>query len=143
MIIWRSVDPTKLQQQFRTDVEELLGPSEFYWYVIHGLRTMEEQDKLHKAFLVGGPKAAPAGKSPHNYGLAIDVVPDKDPDAKGLQPNWDTKTKAWRWLFGEIKLHPRLYSGVAFDDSDHIECYHWQRFISEQKSLDPNSIIST
>ena len=37
------------------------------------LRTFKEQMELHKAHLKGGPIAAPAGLSYHNYGLAFDI----------------------------------------------------------------------
>jgi hypothetical protein len=39
---------------------------------ICGTRTWEEQEELRKKYLAGGPKAAPAGYSWHNYGTAMD-----------------------------------------------------------------------
>lgn len=58
------------------------------FYVTHGHRSFSEQLKLEKAYIAGGPKAAPAGFSAHNYGLAIDVCLDGDLNKPGLQPNW-------------------------------------------------------
>ena len=128
MIVWRSVDPSKLEPVFRADIVQLLQPSDWTWYILYGYRSLEEQAKLWVAYQNGGPKAAPAGKSPHNFGLAVDLVPDADPLTPGLQPDWSTTTAAWEWLFGRIKQHPRLHSGVSFRDPDHIEKLGWERF---------------
>jgi len=122
---WRSVDPTKLEPVFRADLESLLVPSAFPWTVLHGHRTGQEQTALYAAHLAGGPKAAPPGRSPHEYGLAIDLVPDASP-APGLQPDWDTRHAAWLWLFEAAHRHPRLKSGKAWNDADHLERYQWR-----------------
>lgn len=125
MLNWRSVDPTKLHPQFRQDVEKLLTESPFSWYVTHGYRPLKEQLVLYNAYLAGGSKAAPPGKSAHNFGKAVDVVLDVDPDKPGLQPSWDLKLAGWVWLLVKLTLHPRLKSGVSFNDGDHIEQYKW------------------
>lgn len=39
---------------------------------ICGTRTWEEQTELRRKYLAGGPKAAPAGYSWHNFGTAMD-----------------------------------------------------------------------
>lgn len=129
MIVWRTVDPALLEPQFRRDIEDLLTGSAWTWYILHGYRSLEEQGKLWAAYQKGGPKAAPAGKSPHNFGLAVDLVPDADPDTPGLQPEWNTRAEAWSWLFAALKAHPRLHSGLSFQDADHVERLGWQRFI--------------
>jgi peptidoglycan L-alanyl-D-glutamate endopeptidase CwlK len=48
-------------------------------------RTWEEQKKLHEAYVKGGPVAAKAGYSWHNYGLAVDFVLLRGPK----QVSWD------------------------------------------------------
>lgn len=128
MINWRTVDPAKLEPGFRADLESLLTGSTFYWYVLYGYRSLAEQALLYQKYQQGGPKAAPPGLSPHNFGLAIDLVPDANPDIPGLQPDWNTQSAAWQWLFGELKVHPRLHSGQSFQDDDHIEKVGWARF---------------
>jgi hypothetical protein len=129
VIEWRKIDPMQLEPVFRQDIIALLTPSQWTWYILHGYRSLEEQGKLWAIYQNGGPKAAPAGKSPHNYGLAIDLVPDADPIAGGLQPQWNTTAEAWSWLFAALKAHPRLHSGLSFQDADHVERLGWQRFI--------------
>lgn len=128
MIFWRSVDPLKLEPVFRQDVIELLTMTPVNWYVLYGYRSLAEQAALYDKYVKGGPKAAPPGLSPHNYGLAVDVVPDGDPDIPGLQPDWNTTSAAWSDLLAAIKAHPRLHSGASFRDTDHVERLGWQRF---------------
>lgn len=110
-----------LEKEFAADVEKLLSLSPFEWYVTCGYRSEEESNRLHKIYLAGGPRAAPGGKSPHNFGEAIDVVHDRDATKPGCQMDWSTADAAWQWLFGAIKAHPRLHSGLSFNDSPHIE----------------------
>lgn len=127
-IVWGRVDPLLLEPQFRQDLEDLLGPSQWTWFMLYGYRSLAEQNRLYNLYIKGGPKAAPPGKSAHNFGLAVDLVPDLDPNTPGLQPNWVTSTASWLWLFAKAKLHPRLKSGVSFADADHLEKYKWQKF---------------
>ena len=42
------------------------------YIAISGTRTWEEQQELRRKYLKGGPKAAPAGYSWHNFGTALD-----------------------------------------------------------------------
>lgn len=126
MIDWRQVDPALLDPRFREDLEALLGPSPFAWVVTFGFRSLAEQALLWDKYQAGGPRAAPPGKSAHNYGLAVDVVLDADPGRPGLQASWDTKHPGWVWLFNAVAAHPRLKSGQSFGDGGHIERYHWQ-----------------
>lgn len=58
--------------------------------VTSGLRSYEEQEKLYKAHLAGGPQAAPPGKSNHNFGLAFDITLFKWNDDPEL-----AKTPVW------------------------------------------------
>ena len=127
MIEWRRVDPKLLQPSFRFDVEKLLRESPYSWTVTYGYRTIEEQESLWEKYKAGGPRAAPPGKSAHNFGLAIDVALDGDDSLAGLQPDWNTSHAGWRWLFEAIAKHPRLHSGRSFNDACHIERLGWSR----------------
>ena len=122
------VDPNLLDQKFLADLKALFATQPDDWFVTYGFRTKAEQDTLYKKYLKGGPRAAPPGKSPHEYGLAVDVVLDSNA-LPGLQPDWDDRKEAWINLFAAIKKHPRLKSGVSFGDGGHIERYQWQKFI--------------
>ena len=124
-IIWR-VDPAGLQPGFLRDVQRLLHASPFSWTVLSGFRSIEAQRVLWEKFKAGGPRAAPPGKSAHNFGQAVDVVLDGDDDKPGLQPDWNTSHEGWRWLFEAIAAHPRLHSGRSFNDASHIEKLGWK-----------------
>jgi hypothetical protein len=125
MLYWRKIDPTRLHPGFVETVEAVLLASPYHWYVTHGYRSLTEQGELYRKHLAGGPRAAPPGKSAHNYGLAIDVVLDADPDTPGLQPSWNTKLGGWLWLKGALTNHPMLKSGWTFADWPHIEMRGW------------------
>ena len=119
--------PTGLELEFYTDVNKLLESSPFDWYVTEGFRSKERSDILYAAYLKGGPRAAPGGKSPHNIGEAIDVVHDGNSATPGCQMDWNTSDAAWKWLFDAIKQHPRLHSGLSFSDAPHIESVKFAR----------------
>lgn len=123
-VIWR-VDKEKLRVGFRYEVNKLLEESPYTWVVLSGYRSLEEQQVLWEKYKAGGPRAAPPGKSAHNFGLAVDVVLDGDPEKVGLQPDWNTSHPGWQWLFEAIAAHPDLYSGRSFNDASHIEKHGW------------------
>lgn len=126
MIIWRAKSDF-LNPGFLTDVTAFLESSPYTWYVLEAFRTFERSDQLYADYKAGlGPKAAPAGKSAHNYGLAIDVVPDIH-GRTGLQPSWDIRRKEWQWLKLHSIPHPRLTVGWRFGDWPHIRRYRWKR----------------
>lgn len=126
MIDWRRVDPDLLEPQFRRDVEQLLTDSPHHWVVTSGFRSLADQTALYAAYRAGGPRAAPPGRSAHNFGLAIDVVLDGDPVKPGLQPDWHPNPgDGWYWLRDAIRPHPRLRHGSHFNDWPHIERYRW------------------
>ena len=129
MLKWGKIDKRLLDEKFVQDLEELFAKDPNDWLVTYGYRSLAEQAALHKKYLAGGPKAAPAGKSAHNFGLAIDLVLDGDTSKPGIQPSWDTRRKAWTELFMKLEKHPRLKSGVSFGDGGHIERYQWQRYV--------------
>lgn len=130
-LVWGKVDPLLLMRSFRQDIEDLIGPSKYEWHISYGFRSLEQQKVLYEHYMEDtkhNPRAAPPGKSAHNYGMAVDLWPD-DPDKAGTQPMWKTNTPAWIWLLAKVKLHPRLKSGVNFNDAGHIERYKWLNYI--------------
>lgn len=128
-LVYRAgINPALMQPSFRRDVEAVLGGDPDRWCVTFGYRTIDEQARLYAAYLAGGPKAAPPGKSAHNFGLAVDVVLDRDPATAAVEMDWDIRHAAWQRLFMVLAGHPRLKSGVSFGDGSHIERFQWQRF---------------
>ena len=128
MIDWRRVDPSLLQPAFRIDVEKLLRYSPHSWTITYGYRSLDEQAALWEKYKAAGPRAAPPGKSAHNFGLAVDVALDGDDALPGLQPDWNTSHAGWQWLFQAVGDHPRLHSGRSFNDACHIERLNWGRY---------------
>jgi peptidoglycan LD-endopeptidase CwlK len=64
--------------------------------VTQGLRTWPEQDALwQQGRTTPGPRVtdAPAGYSAHNFGYAVDVVPE---DIIPGQPDWNISHPAWQ-----------------------------------------------
>lgn len=64
----------EVQETFRTFIlraKTLVAPLDVK--AISGHRTYAEQAELYRKYLAGGPQAAPAGHSNHNFGLAIDL----------------------------------------------------------------------
>lgn len=127
MINWGKVDTSKLESEFLRDVTKLLSDSPHQWKVTEGLRSMERSKELNDAFVAGkGPRAAPPGKSAHNYGLAIDVALIDPKNSKVF--TWDTTQDGWQWLKVEVDKHPRLHSLHSVGDWPHIEKVQWQQF---------------
>jgi hypothetical protein len=126
-LIWRDVSKEGLHPGFLADVEAFFAQAPHDFYVTEAYRSPERSAKLYAAYKAGtGPKAAPAGKSAHNFGLAIDVALDGDPKP-GLQMLWNTSHKGWLWLKVEMFKHPRLKNGNTFGDWPHCEVYKWQQ----------------
>lgn len=127
MLVWRNVDNRLLDKSFERDVVAVLGPSQHTFYVTEGFRSLKRSKELYEDYKAGrGPRAAPPGKSAHNYGLAIDVVLDSSP-LPGLQPSWSTKLAGWLWLKWVLTNHPTLKSGWTFNDWPHIERRGWDK----------------
>jgi len=119
-----------LQPRFEDDVHSLLLSSSYEWHIVYGYRSIALQTELYKKYQEGGPLAAPPGHSAHNFGLAVDVqlwVPG-EPTQTSKRMEWNVKHPGWQWLFDAVKKHPRLHSGLAFGDFDHIERYNWREF---------------
>ena len=100
------------------------------YYGYSGYRTFAEQFQLHQSYLNGtGGRAAPAGLSAHQYGLAIDFAFDKDP-APGLQSGWDRKD--YECLGAEAKKLGLVWGG-DFNDWVHVQ---WPGYV-DAFELDP------
>lgn len=91
----------------------------------HGFRSWALQHQLRGLFLAGkGGRAAPAGLSAHQYGLADDCTADADPVKPGLQPTWEPKRYA---ILGEESQRVGLIWGASFNDRPHTQ---WPGFVS-------------
>jgi peptidoglycan L-alanyl-D-glutamate endopeptidase CwlK len=96
-----------------------------WMYALRGFATWAEQHQLRMKYLNGtGGKAAPAGYSAHNYGLAEDSAADSDIATPGLQPTWDPKRYD---IYGEELARVGLVWGASFGDRPHAQ---WPGFVS-------------
>lgn len=157
-IFWRNISQAGLEPKFLEDVQHLLHCSPYDWYVTEAFRSFERSAFLYDEYkngrilkdehgqpvrdvagdyvrirdasgkIVKGVRAAPAGRSAHNYGMAIDVALDGSPKP-GLQMLWDVNSKGWQWLKATTVPHPRLKNGWSFGDWPHIERYNWKKLI--------------
>lgn len=95
------------------------------YFATYGLRTFKEQGELYTKFKLGlGGRAAPAGKSAHNYGLAFDFIRDADLSRKGLQPTW--KDVQYAPLGYEAKALGLVWGG-SFGDAPHVQ---WPGYVT-------------
>ncbi len=91
-------------------------------------RPYERSEALYKAYRAGGPRAAPAGASGHNFGLAVDLVLDADAVKPGLQLG-----QGGGWSAESFKVAMEeatklgLKCGAAYHDFPHFE---WPTFVS-------------
>lgn len=121
-----------LEPQFKQDIIDVLTPSPYDWRIVYGYRSLALQAELYAKYEAGGNRAAPPGKSAHNYGLAVDVQL-----LVNGQQDWNTRHPGWQWLFAAVLAAPRLHSGSGFGDSDHIERYNWHAFMNWQSPVNP------
>ena len=131
MIVWKRIDTSKLNPLFKAAVDNVVGPLQTVWYATYGWRSRQEQASLYAKYKAGGPRAAPPGYSPHEFGLAIDVVLDENDKRDGLQPNWDVNDPRWQELIEVIRRSKWLHSGVSFGDAGHIELVNWKSRTTE------------
>jgi LAS superfamily LD-carboxypeptidase LdcB len=125
-LVWRAAARRgQLDPAFVADVEAVFQDAPFTFYALSGFRSLAEQADLYRIYQAGGPRAAPAGQSAHNYGLAIDVVLDSS-DRPGLQPSWVVNAAGWQWLRQALAHHATLLHGVTFNDWPHIERRGWR-----------------
>lgn len=136
------IEPSALDLKFYGDVYNLLDELPDNWVVTEGYRTMERSNGLYVAYkLHKGPRAAPGGLSPHNYGMAVDVALDGDPVKPGLQAIWITTNPAWQRLIKAIWKHPRLRSGYRYSDWPHIEKLNWKDYVAWRQYAEDNMAI--
>jgi hypothetical protein len=94
------------------------------YHSTEGLRSYARSFQLYQAFLQGGPRAAPAGASGHNFGLCTDECLDADLNKPGLQPDWRAPQYA---ILGEEAIALGLDWGNRYNDSVHIG---WPGFVT-------------
>lgn len=93
----------------------MLADENIVFRVTQGLRAWNDQDKLYQqGRTTPGPIVtnAPAGHSWHEFGMAVDVVPD-DPTVAGFQCDWNTSHPAWDRLIA-VGESLGLFSGSEF-----------------------------
>ncbi len=96
-----------------------------FYVVTCGFRSYEDQAVRYRRYIdKTGTKAAPAGKSQHQFGLAVDCVLDTDPIKPGLQA--DYASHAYNVLAEEIPKFG-LITGRHFGDDPHVGA---PRFVS-------------
>ena len=90
----------------------------------YGFRSMGESHRLRMLYLSGkGPRAAPAGRSAHNFGLGDDSALDGDLTTPGLQADW----AAERYLvLAEEAKREGLHCGAAYNDHGHLSWPGWE-----------------
>lgn len=92
-LIKEDVDLDCLQPAFRDTVLQLLANCKARgkeYLLNEGFRTWGRSHQLYQAMLNGGPRAAPAGSSAHNYGMAADLVFIKQPSPKRVL-SWEPR----------------------------------------------------
>jgi len=100
----------------------------FYWSTF-GFRSIATQQALYTAYKAGtGGKAAPPGKSAHQYGLADDSTFDLAL-TPGLQPSW---READYNILGEELKRAGLVWGAGFGDRPHA---NYPAFVSGAQLL--------
>lgn len=125
MITWRAREDL-LDAAFAADIDAVLTADPATWIVVSTQRDYATQAAGRAAFLadpVHNPRFADPEDSAHccTPARAVDVtlvVNGKD--------IWDYHDANWQRLYATILAHPRLHSGISFDDGDHIEQLHWQ-----------------
>ena len=108
---------------------------DFYW--ISAYRSWGDQHQLRKLYLAGkGGRAAPAGDSAHQYGIAGDFAHDSDLTKKGLQPDWIASNYD---VLGEEAAKVGLAWGKTYNDRPHVQ---WPGYVSA-KELAPLKLVWT
>lgn len=87
--------------------------------IVAGKRSREQQEELRRKAEAGGPKAAPAKYSPHEYGLGFDIALIGD-DGSHIQ---DQKILEELGTIGEGE---GLRWGGRFGDPPHYESVRWE-----------------
>jgi peptidoglycan L-alanyl-D-glutamate endopeptidase CwlK len=90
--------------------------------VTQGLRTWADQDALYaQGRTAPGPIVtnAKGGQSMHNFGFAIDLVPE---DVLNGVPNWDINSPAWQKMLS-VGLVCGLAEGATWEHKDNPHFY--------------------
>lgn len=111
---------------------ELYRQTGYEWLVVQGRRTIAEQDAIYAKGRSSSGKVvtnAPGGSSPHNFGLAVDMVP--------IGPNsnlmWEYPDRGFQQA-ADISKTLGFVPGYYFHsihDPDHFEDPDWK----EQQAL--------
>lgn len=102
-----------------------------FFVVLEGLRTYERSNELYaigrdaQGNVIGKTVSnARGGYSNHNFGMAVDVAPDADPEKPGFQPDWDTMHPHWKVLVACMKEQGLAWGGDWHNlkgDLDHFQ----------------------
>lgn len=127
-----------LEEEFIPKVQALkmalLEATGFEWVVVQGRRTIAQQNALYaKGRTSGGAKVtnAKGGSSPHNFGMAVDMVPLKDGALW-----WNMPERGWQ-QYADIAQSMGLVAGYYFHsihDPDHVEDPKWENMQAEWKA---------
>jgi peptidoglycan LD-endopeptidase CwlK len=104
---------------------QTLGDNGLYFGAFMGLRTFEEQDALYaQGRTTPGNQVTKArgGESLHNFGLAVDLVEDGDPNKAGIQWSWANNADYIK--LGKYTAQAGLEWGgfwKSFKDYPHVE----------------------
>jgi hypothetical protein len=91
-----------------------LNPEGLEVRISHGTRSLEEQGQLYRKYLANRKyKAAPPGRSAHNYGMAIDIAIIRGSAAVDSPATWER--------LGRLGESLGLRWGHGFDDDDHFQ----------------------
>lgn len=121
------IDSTKLYAPFFNALAAMLVDATqqgAVFFVISGFRTYAEQSALYfQGRTMAGPKvtSAQAGESPHNFGIAADLVRDGVVDRAGLQP--DYRPESYEILRELAPKHGLVWGGswAQFPDRPHVQ----------------------
>ena len=120
---FRRIDLDLIEPEFRLKILNVIDACLKRGHSCHatsGFRTYGEQMALWaKGRTTPGPKVtnAKGGQSSHNFGIAIDFIPDKDLKTPGIQPDWSSE--GYRVLVEEVEK-AGLHSGKNYNDLPHV-----------------------
>jgi LAS superfamily LD-carboxypeptidase LdcB len=120
----RRIDTSKLRPDFLARLRGLLGAASAHGLTLvatEGYRSPERSDELYKNFKEhGGPRAAPGGRSAHNYGRAVDFLALRD---GATVPNSDAPEYD---LLAELAARYGLRTLQSLNDAGHVEDPDWE-----------------
>jgi peptidoglycan L-alanyl-D-glutamate endopeptidase CwlK len=108
------------------EMADVLAKDGFAIRVVQGLRTWAEQDALYAAGRTAPGKIVtncPGGRSYHNFGLAVDLVPSTRGPGEPFDPDWNAAHPAWKRM-EEIGVSVGLVAGAqwrSFPDAPHFQ----------------------